>query len=240
LSRRLGPRLERREVAALGAASLVLAGDPGTHRWVRSWCGEERALVLPSGLCTRYFSPRRSVIDPSNVLFFGSLSNPTQRDALVHLHRDIMPQVRHRLRHAHLTVVGSDPIQELAGDSDASLHFTGPIDDDRTAMWHAGAAALPLRFGTGSPQRLAQLLAMGIPVVASPAAVRGLDLRSGEGVLVAANDDEFVATLTAVLVDSSLRDDLSRRGREVAEERLSLAATYGRVSDLLARDLHAA
>jgi len=85
--------------------------------------------------------------------------------------------------------------------------------------------------------RIAQLLAMGIPVVTTRAAVRGLDLRSGDGVLVARDGPEFAKALTQALVDASLRDDLSRRAREVALSRLSITATYDRVSQLLAQDV---
>jgi len=98
-------------------------------------------------------------------------------------------------------------------------------------------AALPLRFGSGPRMRIAQLLAMGIPLVTTRAGVRGLDLRSGDGVLVVPDGPEFAAALAEALLDSSLRDDLSRRGRQVAQTRLSLSATFDRVSALLAQDV---
>jgi hypothetical protein len=74
-------------------------------------------------------------------------------------------------------------------------------------------------------------------VVASPAAARGLDLRSGEGILIAKNGADFVTTLVQVLVDPSLRGDLAYRARAVAQRRLSLEATYDRLSSLLAEGL---
>lgn len=250
LRRLLAPWLRHqlavREARAVGAAALVLTGSPEACEKMRRLRGDKAAIVLPSGLCTRYFAPRRAVIDPSKVLFAGALSSPARRDALIHLQRDIMPLVRQHLRHAHVTVVGSAPIPELEAESKGQdLHFTGALEDDRVEMWHAAVAALPLRFGSGPPRLVAQLLAMGIPVVATPLAVRGLAVRSGEGVLVAAPGEEFASALASVLQDASLREDLSARGREVAQTRLSLDATYDRVSLLLhhaplARDLHAA
>ena len=228
----------RFEAAAVSDAALVLTQDPAQRQAVRALRGDHRAVMLPSGLCTRYFSPRRHEVDPSNVIFFASLGDPERRDALLRLQRDVMPDVRRRLRHAHLTVIGEDPIAELHDTvgADPSLRFTGPLEDERIELWRGAVAALPLRFGSTPRVRLAQLLAMGIPIVTTPHAARSLDLRSGEGLLVAADGPEFAATLVQVLLDSSLREDLSRRGREVAQNRLSIAATYDRLSARLATD----
>jgi glycosyltransferase involved in cell wall biosynthesis len=75
---------------------------------------------------------------------------------------------------------------------------------------------------------------MGVPVVVTPKAQRALDLRSGEGVLVAPSPAEFARSVVQVLQDASLRSDLSLAAIRVARERLSLEATYRRVTDLLA------
>jgi glycosyltransferase involved in cell wall biosynthesis len=126
---------------------------------------------------------------------------------------------------------------ELQTTEDRALHFTGPLEDPRTALYPAAVAAMPLRFGGGSRSRMAQLLALGVPVVATPCAVRGLELVSGDGVLIAAAGADFARTLADVLADPSLREDLSRRGRATAERRLSIAATYERVARDLARQV---
>jgi glycosyltransferase involved in cell wall biosynthesis len=228
--------MARFERAVVADAGLVLTENPGDRQLVRAWRGDRAAVVLPSGLCTRYFVPRRAEVDPSNVLFFASLGDPERRDALLRLQRDFMPLVRQHLRHAHLTVVGEDPIPEL-GDAvhdDPWLRFTGPLEDERVELWRGAVAALPLRFGSPPRVRLAQLLAMGIPVVTTPEAAHGLDLRSGDGLLIVPDGGEFATTLAQVLLDSSLREDLSRRGREMAQKRLSIAATYDRMSARLA------
>lgn len=238
LRRHIARGMARLEERAVSRATLVLTLDPAARESMRQVCGDNRTLLLPSGLSTQYFAPRRTLVDPSNVLFFGALANPAQRDALVHLHHDIMPLVRQRLRHAHLTVVGEASIPEIEpGDLQDVVSFTGMLEDERQVLWRGAVAALPLRFGSGPRMRIAQLLAMGIPLVTTRAGVRGLDLRSGDGVLVVPDGPEFAAALAEALLDSSLRDDLSRRGRQVAQTRLSLSATFDRVSALLAQDV---
>jgi glycosyltransferase involved in cell wall biosynthesis len=233
----LARAFSRHEASVLARAAFVLTRDAANRRAVDALLrGPGQAIALPSGLDTRYFAPRRHAVDPRNVAFLGPLASPVQRDALLHLHRDLLPAVRARLRPVRLTVVDADPVPELAAAlrEDPHLHFTGALDDVRPELWRAAVAAAPSRFGAGSPDRIAQLLAMGIPVVATATAARGLDLRSGDGLIVAPDGPDFSLALSQVLLDASLREDLSRRGRETAEARLSMAATYDRISSLLA------
>jgi len=233
LRRHLAGAFAAAERDMLRRAGVVLTQSATERHAVRA-IGCEDTLFVPAGLDVRYFAPRRQVVDPGCVVFYGVLDSPAQRDALLHLQRDIMPEVRKRVRRAHLNVLAPEAPAELHASPDPTLQFTGPLEDPRTALWPAAVAALPLRFGSGSRSRLAQLLSLGIPVVATPGAVSGLDLSSGDGVLVASPGSEFARTLADVLSDPSLREDLSRRGRATAERRLSIAATYERLTSELA------
>jgi len=232
LRRVLARAAAQHEARVVQAAGLVLTLSPADGQAVTAICGPGRAVTLPTGLDTRYFTPQRAQVDRREIAFYGALTNPTQRDALLHLQRDVMPAVRESVPAARLTVVDAEPIPEArdALVTDSLFGFTGVLEDPRSELWRAAVAALPLRFGAGSTTRLAQLLALGVPVVATPNAVRALGLQSGEGVLVAHDGPEFARLLVQVLTDPSLRDDLSRRGRAVAESRLSLDVTYHRWS----------
>jgi glycosyltransferase involved in cell wall biosynthesis len=232
----LASQARRREAIVIGRYGLVLTHSPVEERQILDLCADARTVSLPAGLDVRYFEPSRTDVDPASVVFYGALDGPAQRDALVHLQRDIMPVVHERLPHAVLTVVDEAPIAELqpAGQSDPRLVFTGAVDDVRVPLRRGAVAAMPLRFGSGSRSRLAQLLALGIPVVATPHAARGLGLRSGDGVLITGKGREFARVLGDVLLDASLRDDLARRARVTAEAYFSIAATYELLSAQLA------
>jgi glycosyltransferase involved in cell wall biosynthesis len=82
---------------------------------------------------------------------------------------------------------------------------------------------------------------MGVPTVATPLATAGLEVASGDGLLIAKEDGDFADAICQILEDGSLRRDLAARGRALAEARLSLHATYGHLTDVLSEaslDLH--
>jgi len=81
---------------------------------------------------------------------------------------------------------------------------------------------VPLLQGGGTPLKLIEALAYGLPVIATPRAAAGLELHDGEDCLIAADAPAFAAALVRVLPRRRAR--ARRRGRELAQERYSIEA----------------
>lgn len=236
LHRWLLARYRRNEVEALRRADVVVsttARDRDIFAALTAAATEH--LVVPTGIDTEHFTPPVTAPDLRNVVFYGAMANPMNRDAVMHLVDDILPLIRARVPGARLTVVGSAPPPELrqrvAGD--AGIVLSGYVEDVRVPLAQAGVVVLPLRFGHGIRGRVFELLAMSLPVVASPVAVAGMGLEDGDGLLFADSPGGFAAAVARVLGDAALRAALGRRGRALAESRLSLAATYDRLVEYL-------
>ena len=63
----------------------------------------------------------------------------------------------------------------------------------------ASAAVAPLRLARGLQNKVLEAMAMARPVVASPAAIEGLNLTPGELVLTADDPDAWVAAVSLLL-----------------------------------------
>lgn len=231
-------RYRRSEAKALARADLVVATTRRDRDIFDAMAPQpSEKIVLPTGLDTDYFVPQSVRPDLQNIVFYGALSNPMNRDAVQYLIRDLLPRIRRRLPDVRLTVVGAFPPPELlaAAERDPRLRVTGYVEDVRRPLAEAGVVVCPLRFGYGIRGRIFELLSMSIPVVATPTAVEGMELASGDGLLLAQDPEEFASAVVSVLQDATLRDDLARRGRDIAVSRMSIAATYDRLAEILDR-----
>jgi glycosyltransferase involved in cell wall biosynthesis len=230
-------RYRRSEAEALGRADIVVATtvkDRAAFDAMTPASAEK--IVLPTGLDTDYFEPQPGARpDPRNIVFYGALSNPMNRDAVQYLVRDILPRIRERVPGARLTIVGAFPPPEIAALAarDPGITVTGYVEDVRQPLSEAGVVVCPLRFGYGIRGRVFELMSMGVPVVATPVAVEGMELASGDGILLAENPNDFADAVAQVLSDATLRTDLGRRGRQITVERMSIAATYDRLAEIL-------
>ena len=80
--------------------------------------------------------------------------------------------------------------------------------------------------------RILEAWARGTPVVASPAAIAGLDATAGVELLVAHDADAFVSGIASLHEQPGLATALTERGRAVLESRHSLPAVASQLADV--------
>jgi glycosyltransferase involved in cell wall biosynthesis len=130
------------------------------------------------------------------------------------------PRVWRELPDAPLVLVGAGLEDLPSGDPRVrALGFLSNLDG---VYRQARCAVVPLLQGGGSPLKLIEALAHGLPVIATPRAVAGLELHDGEDCLVADGGQAFADALLRVLRDGA--PAIARAGRRVAEERYSIEA----------------
>jgi glycosyltransferase involved in cell wall biosynthesis len=112
--------------------------------------------------------------------------------------------------------------------SDPRVEALGFVDDLDAVYAGARCAVVPLLQGGGTPLKLIEALAHGLPVIATSRAAAGLELHDGEDCLLADDAPSFAAALVRVLREGS--PELGARGRRLAAESYSVEA----LSELLA------
>ena len=154
-------------------------------------------------------------------LYVGGYSHRPNEDAALRLERSIMPLVRRRLPNVRLLLVGatpSDAMRAAAGEADT---ITGEVPSVEPYLDQAALVVLPIRIGGGMRVKLLEALAAGKAVVASPLAAAGLELTSGQQIVLADTDDEFAKAIVDLLADHAAREQLGRNARSWAVAHLS-------------------
>jgi glycosyltransferase involved in cell wall biosynthesis len=144
--------------------------------------------------------------DPAIVLLGGGwLPN---RDSIRWFFESIWSRVREENPGAHAHVFGADrPIRQPSTTS-------RPSPEDSQEIFHEDAVlVVPLRIASGIRMKIIEAWARGVPVVATPEAVKGLDvLDQGEAIL-AKNAAEFASAIRRLREDPGLRERLVETGR---------------------------
>jgi len=180
-----------------------------------------RVRLLTSGVDGEYFrpsAPPRS--QPPQIVFVGRLGYHANRAAVGHLLREIMPRVWKHEPRARLTIVGADAPPALQRSAQASgdrVVVTGYVDDIRPYLNEASVAVAPLPYSVGIQNKVLEAMAMGIPVVASPAAVAALQAVPGQDLVVADGDEEFAAQIAQLCADERRRKEIGAAGRRYVE-----------------------
>jgi glycosyltransferase involved in cell wall biosynthesis len=183
-------------------------------------CPAAKLRFVPNVVDVTAIEPISDLAKQPRAIFVANFSYEPNRNALRFLLDEVFPRVWDCLPDASLTLVG--PGMEGSPSDDPRVRTLGFVDDLKIAYAQARCAVVPLLQGGGSPLKLIEALAYGLPVVATPRAVAGLSVRDGEHCLVADGGEAFAEAVVRVLRDGA--PELARGGRRLAEERYSIEA----------------
>jgi glycosyltransferase involved in cell wall biosynthesis len=190
----------------------------------RRMCESARLRYVPNVVDVSAIRPLQGAGEGSmRALFIASFSYEPNRVALAFLAEQIMPLVWSSLPQARLAVVG--PGLEGPLPEDPRIELRGFVDDLRAEYERACCAVVPLLQGGGSPLKLVEALAYGMPVVATPRAAAGLALHDGLDCVIADGAQQFANRLTSVLSDGA--HEIGAAARRLAEQRYSIETLAG-------------
>ena len=215
LARVEAARFRNYVASSLGRYDLAWAVSDDDRRELHVLAPHLDVDLVPNGVEASLFSGLGVASgDPALLIFAGTLSFAPNDEAVRWLAQEILPRVRERRPQTRLRVVGrgaTPALERLAAN--AGVELVGWVADIAAEYEHAGAAVAPIRSGSGTNLKVVEALAAGRPLVATPMAVRGIDVRDGEDLLVAGEPGDFAAAVVRVLDNRDLAARLAASGR---------------------------
>jgi sugar transferase (PEP-CTERM/EpsH1 system associated) len=202
-----------------------------------------RIVALRNGVDTVFFDPLpdHPTLFPAEqqaVVFTGAMDYWANVDAVEWFGREVLPLIRQRCPRAHFWIVGSRPaeaVQRLAQLPGISV--TGSVPDVRPYLQHARLVVAPLRVARGVQNKVLEALAMAKPVVASSAALDGLEAGGGPhvpGTRRADEPGEFAEAVARILEGAAEPDGSA--GRRYVCERYGWHASLASLDRLFAAE----
>jgi polysaccharide biosynthesis protein PslH len=208
---------ERRLLARSCESWMVSEADVAA---ARELCPTARLRYAPNVVDVAAIAPVTPTVDEQRAIFVASFAYEPNRNGLRFLLDEVFPRVWSELPDARLTLVG--PGLEQPPCADPRVETLGYVEDLCAAYARASCALVPLLQGGGTPLKFVEALAYGLPVIATPRAAAGLDVRDGEHCLIAEGGESFAAALIRVLRNGA--PELGHSGRRLAEECYSIEA----------------
>jgi hypothetical protein len=228
-------RLRRFEAAAIAGvdATITLSPDDAAALTALSPSASARITVVPPPIPSAWLTATGGSgsipdVNPVNPAFIwigsaGWAPNDAARDWLL---EDIWPAINARLPEACLHLFGAPTIARARSEGESgspgsrgSIVRHGAPCESAEAFMPGGVLLIPMRAAAGVRMRLLEAWARGVPVIASPAAVTGLDTEDGRDVLIAADGRAFAEAAFRLASEPSLRARLVHEGRATLARR---------------------
>ncbi len=198
-----------------------------------------RAIALRNGIDHSYFSPAQDYANPyppgrKIVVFAGVMDYPPNIEAAAWFATEVMTMLRHRFPTIEFWIVGEHPARAVRSLARRDIHIARHRGDARPYLAHADAVVVPLRVARGTDNNVLEGMAMAKPVVATPAALDGLDLVMGEEVVCSASAPGFASGVATAL--SGRASDMGMRARRRIETDYDWSASLSILDDLFAQE----
>jgi sugar transferase (PEP-CTERM/EpsH1 system associated) len=189
---------------------------------------------FPNGVDSEFFSPGDMPYDADAISFVGRMDYFPNQQAMQFFANEVFPRIRERRPTATLTIIGAEPsadIRRLA--SREGVAVTGTVPDVRDHVRRSAVSVAPLMIARGTQNKIIECMAMGVPVVASPAAAGGVDAVPGEHLQVARTPDDYAAKLLGLMTDRAERQRFAAAGRARVETHHSWAMSMAKLDRIV-------
>src|SRR5436190_5287879 len=165
-------------------------------------------------------------------LFIGGFQHRPNTDAVLFFLTEVYHTVKERLRDAKFYIIGDKAPPEVVALAGENVVITGLQRDVSQFFERVRLSIAPLRFGAGVKGKINQSMAWGVPVVGTSVAVEGMELTSGDDILVADEPEEFAQALVTLYESPELWNRLSQNGIEKTRSLYSVEVARERLERL--------
>jgi glycosyltransferase involved in cell wall biosynthesis len=174
--------------------------------------------------------------DGKSLLFIGGLDWYPNTDAMRFLLNEVWPTLSKKIPDIRLDIIGKCPPEDIIKTCKKYKNITlhGFVDDISSFYRNNWIYICPIRDGGGTKLKVLDAMANGIPLIAHPIAVEGIEAANNVHFLSAANAQDFIETIVDLKVsDQQVLTILSQNARQLMLEKYNyvdigkrLAAIY--------------
>ena len=178
-------------------------------------CPKDKIVVIPNGVDQDYYHPNTEPYIPHRVAFCGGMAYIPNVEGVTWFSREVWPQIRSAIPDAEFYIVGRDPmppVRELDGIN--GIKVTGTVEDVRPYVWSSAFSVAPLITASGLQNKVIQSLAMGVPVVLTPAANGGIQGHECDGIIEAKDAESFATAVIDLMQDNARRATMAEHARQ--------------------------
>jgi sugar transferase (PEP-CTERM/EpsH1 system associated) len=190
---------------------------------------------VSNGVDLDYFQPMHIGKDKNMLVFTGIMDYFPNVQGVIWFCREVLPLVRAQVPDVMFTICGARPtaaVQELGRIP--GVKVTGRVPDVRPYLARAEVGVVPLQIARGIQNKLLEAMAMGLPIVTTTQAFKGVGAQADTHLLVADRPADFAAAVVRLLQDVALRTRLNQASRTFTEENYRWETQLARLDDVLA------
>ena len=189
---------------------VVSQKDKAALRWVM---GARDVDVVPNGVDTDYYFPVPVEKIPKSCVFWGRLDFGPNLDAIRWFGENVWATIRQKHPDARWKVFGFSALESVHElKRRFGFELTVDLPDLRSEVQQCQLVVLPFVSGGGIKNKLLEAAAMGLPIIASPKAMNGIN-EQGCPIAVRTSPKQWVDNIEKFWGNAPVREGLADQHR---------------------------
>jgi glycosyltransferase involved in cell wall biosynthesis len=211
----LAGRTEKSEISVINMFDALVPMTKNDLSWfIRAGLKIPSFVSPPAPLSLQDVLKKENEL-PLSLFYIGALDWRPNIYGLKWFIKEVWPVVTDSLPGATLHLAGRNPSDEIKGlSSGKGISFYGEVESSSAFISDKSVMIVPLFSGSGIRMKIIESMNMGKSVIATSAAVEGLEFEAGKDIFIAGNRDDFARHIITLLNDKSLRDSTGRNAIE--------------------------
>ena len=219
LWQREAAKIERYETALSRQADAVFINGSADALYLKER-GAADFVVAANGVAEEFFKAPKEKKNPGHISFVGNLAYPPNAQGLLWFCRNVLPLIQREIPDIHLNVIGDgggEAIRDLKTNSVITLF--GRVENLAEEVTKSVLSVCPIHLAAGRQNKMAEAMALGVPVVSTPLCAQSLEVISGKHCLTGHTEAEFAAACLRLLRDEKLAKILSSAAKTFVKKR---------------------
>lgn len=176
--------------------------------------GAKKAIAIPIGVDTDFFSYRETGINENYIGFLGAMNVAHNENAAIYFINKIFPFILQKFPDAKFLIIGGGVSKELKKMESDHVIFTGRVNDVRDYLQKCKMFVCPMTFGSGIKTKNLEAMALGLPVVTTSIGAENINAVPNRDWLVEDKPEKFADAVCKLLADEKYRRDIGKAGSE--------------------------
>lgn len=223
-------RIKKFEIGFLNTYDLLVPITERDGEILNTLGNKQPAHVSSTGIDASVLVPNSKNIEHPSLFHIGSLEWSPNQEGLVWFIANCWPLLHEKYPDLKFYIAGRNAPQWLIAKFNLpNIVFEGEVADAYQFMNSKSIMVVPLFSGSGMRIKIIEGMALGKSIVSTPIGAEGLNISPNENILIAENNENFVAAISLLIENKELFEDIGKNAIEFILENFDNLEAAGKL-----------
>ena len=230
---RLAKRLARVESTIASKVDALVAITEPDRQWFTTHNFIKPTITIPAGYLEEEVTTDLELVDFPAICYIGALDWLPNIEGLMWFIDWVWPRIQSEIPEMEFHIAGRNASDELAERliTERNIIFHGQVASSSAFLSRCPVMVVPMLSGSGIRIKIVEGMYLQRAIVATSMAVKGIDIKHNEHILIADTPDDFAKAVCSLIYNPEIGKQIALNAREFAHKNFDAIALAHKLTE---------